>query len=469
MARRSFMVAVMLLFAISVYAGGEVKLNVLAKYLDKDCTFQLKGDIEGPYKWSSSNTAVAVVDTNGKVKAVAPGTAIITAVTSDSSRGEAKIYVYGKGTLSNLAFPAIKSSHSNNGLDIAVDKNGILYLAKNTYDEKLAADTKAKAMIWKYDGTWAEYGQNPLGITDDEASTPSIAIGVKGSIYISSLYYKDFNDLYEKNIVYSAGDKVQILGSGKGRLMMVDGDGLYGKNVLAWEGDLFAATVKSGNGTVHKFDQKTSRWTLVGRKIVQDDNFWAGGIDLAVEKGVPYVSIRTSSGTGKIGIYYFDSINKAWKLVGNSYATPENHDAQFQDQVVGESPIVVTENGNILTAYRCYEDGENRIKVRMCAGVNGSWETIFSAPNKTDAIQVGLQKAGSFVYLIIAGYNMGMDIYKLNTCGKWVYEGRTEKIDTYYNFTTAAGPNGEFYMAYDCRDMKDLLSGVFKYTPYQFK
>ena len=207
----------------------------------------------------------------------------------------------------------------------------------------------------------------------------------------------------------------------------------------------------------------------MGGKIVTDDSFWSGGVEIIVKNKVPYVSVRTSSGRGKSAIYYYDQHESMWKLVGGAYASPETDDAQFQDTSVGDANIAVDDNGNIYTAYKCYSDGHRLVKVRMCNGVNGTWKTIFNAPDKAEAQQVRLQKAGSFIYLIVAGYDKGMDIYKLNTCGKWIYEGRTIHPDVYYNFTTAAGPNGEFYIGYDCTYNKKCITGVIKYTPYQFK
>ncbi|WP_446898488.1 Ig-like domain-containing protein [Clostridium sp. LBM24168] len=54
------------------------------------------------FKWSSSNTAVAVVDKDGTVKAVKNGTAVITAIAPNGKKESYKVHV--KNTSSELSF-----------------------------------------------------------------------------------------------------------------------------------------------------------------------------------------------------------------------------------------------------------------------------------------------------------------------------------------------------------------------------
>ena len=55
---------------------------------------QRPSDLATTLKWSSSNTKVATIDQNGKVKAIAKGTTTITAATADGKGKAAKINVY---------------------------------------------------------------------------------------------------------------------------------------------------------------------------------------------------------------------------------------------------------------------------------------------------------------------------------------------------------------------------------------
>ena len=471
MHKRSFTVALLVLsVCVSVYGGGMLSVTPAEKRMDIGCEYRFETDSTGLLKWASSDTAVATVDTNGKVTAIGAGKAIITAKAGDGYEGKASIYVCGKGTITDLVFPSnIKSSYRNKGARMAVDGSGTLYLARNTYDEKLAEDSKAKTELWRYDGMWSTPAINPIGVTDDEASAPAVAAGPDGKVYILYHYYGQDDDLYDKNVVVECGTGKNILGRGKGRTMMVESEGIHGSTALALGDSLYVATVKSGNGYVHRYDRKSGSWKLLGNGMIDTEDFWAGGIDLFLHGGVPYASLRTSSGRGEMSVYYFDEGSSRWNLVGGRPATAPDQNARFQDESVGEAALAIIPSGKVFTAYKCYEQGESMIKVRVGVDKNSDWKTVYSAPDRTDAQQIGLVATNTNVYLIIAGYDKGMDIYKLNSCGKWVYEGRTPKPDTYYTFSAVAGINGEFYLTYDCSDMKERQTGVMKYSPYQFK
>ncbi|SFC37790.1 Ig-like domain-containing protein [Butyrivibrio sp. YAB3001] len=72
---------------LGLVKAASIKLNVKSKAINKGKSFTLKAteasaDANEPIIWKSSNPNVATVSASGKVKAVAPGTAKITATTS---------------------------------------------------------------------------------------------------------------------------------------------------------------------------------------------------------------------------------------------------------------------------------------------------------------------------------------------------------------------------------------------------
>ncbi len=480
-----FVVFISLLISPVLLTGAGLSglgLNPEKIYMDRGCGFQLQvvsepsGAETGRLIWKTGSKKIVSVSRNGYIKAISPGKAVITVKSLKGHSSSCTVYVYGKGSISQIDVPSsLKTSALNRGVNSSVDKNGNLLLISNVFDLKLKAETKAGLELWKYNGSWEKNGNRAVEITDDEAPAPSIAVSPDNRVYISYYYFGKNDNLYEKNVVSELkGNSAELLGDGKaGSTVLYKNKSLSGPTDLAVtdDGTVVLATVSSGDGYVHYYDSVKKKWQPYGKSKLDNESFWAGGLSIGSCNNTPFVSIRTSSGQGRLAVYYNDAgkdKSSEWKLRGGSYASTDSENLRFQDEKVAESALAVSKDGDVYVAYKCYEKGDSKIKVKLSSAADNKWKTIYSQTDKTDVEQVELVTSGNVLYMVFANYNKGMDIYKLNSCGRWVYEGRTQRPDVYYCISLASGLNGEFYINYNCRDEKKNKVGIFKYTPYQF-
>lgn len=455
-----------------------VSLDITDDTLDIACTLQLTATVmpddasDKTVTWSTSDATIASVSTTGLVTGLAGGLATITATTADGGfTATCDVLVNGKGTISSIMDKGtLKTTENNSGVDLAIDASGLPYLALNAYDAGLAAESKASCEVWKFStGTnWNQFGDR-VAITDDEALAPGIIVDQSGNVYVSHKYYDNDQDAkYNANVVaYSTGGAWTYLGSGAGSLIK-DGSTTLSKGselVIKEDGTLLVANVHSGDGHVHYWD---GSWKSYNGYRTDSDIFWAGGIDIECFGNKPLVSVRTSSGDGITGVLFGNEtsgVNGQWEWLGSSYANSASQNCSFQDELVSEASLAVNSKGDVYTAYKALIDGSYNVVVKTIADGTAAWSQIYLAAN-SDAEQVDVVVANDYVYLLVAEYNDGISIYRLTECGEWVYEGKTTRPDTYYNFDAIAGLNGEIYIAYECTDVSDGQVGVFKYTPY---
>lgn len=457
-----------------------ITLNVTADTLDINCTLQLIATIEPgdatdqSVIWTSSDASVASVSNSGLVTALAGGQTTITATTNDGRfTATCEIWIRGVGTISEVMTRGfLETAGAKVGVDITTDASGIPYIALNAYDVTLSGDTKASAEVWRLGSgnNWTQFA-GQVAITNDESFAPSIAIKDDGDVYIAYEYYNDDSDIrYDNNVVsYSSGGSWACLGGETSASLIKNGSTpLSGGSELAFKADgtLLIAQVSYGDGYVHYYNGST--WNSYNGYKTDSENFWAGGIDIACDGNTPYVSLRTSSGDGKTGVLYGNEANGItgqWNWLGGTYANPSNHDAQFQDAMISEASLAINSQGDVFTAYYSYSSPDNPIVVKKFADGASGWETIYSQ-DASSIQQVEVLVANDVLYLLIANNDDGIDIWKLNECGVWIYEGKTAKPDTYYNIKTVEGTDGQFFIAYECTYSLNGQVGVYKYTPY---
>ncbi|GEM_PF-7007874 len=124
--------------------------------------------INEPVKWESSNTDVATVDKNGTIRAVSPGSATITAVTSaENVTASCRIFVYGG--LSCMITGADASLLSSNA------DGSLTGSASATVAARTPLDITAMLAVYNEDGTLAgiktvntrlEEGENTISFDD---------------------------------------------------------------------------------------------------------------------------------------------------------------------------------------------------------------------------------------------------------------------------------------------------------------
>jgi Bacterial Ig-like domain (group 2) len=457
-----------------------ISLNIQKDTLDIECELQLIATItpddatDKTINWSSSDEAIATVDNNGLVTAISGGIATITVTTNDGSfEATCEILVNGLGSIVEIMIKGfLQTAGSKSGIDLAVDASGFPYLALNAYDATLASESKSSVEVWKNSGTdWTQFGER-IAITSSEAYAPGITIHNNSDVYVSHLYYDNIDDVkYDANVVsYSSGSSWTYLGSAGGSLIKDGNDILNRGSELAFKSDgtLLVANMFYGAGRVHYFDG--TNWQSYNDFLTNNSNsFWAGGIDIDCFGNKPLVSIRTSSGTpGKTGILYGNETNGTngqWEWLGSSYASTANQDCNFQDEKVSDASMAINSSGDVFTAFKALYNGSYHVFVKELRSGESTWNQINSFEVQ-DVEQVDVVVANNILYLLVANYNDGLDIYKLNSCDIWIYEGKTTKPDTYYNFDVVAGTNGEFFIGYECTDTYNGDVGVFQYVPF---
>jgi transglutaminase/protease-like cytokinesis protein 3 len=452
-------------------------IDITGDTLDINCTLQLKATVspenatDKGVDWSTSDATIATVSADGLVTGVGGGIATITATTNDGNfTVNCEVFVYGKGTITAVMEKGFLNTPGNNvGVDLAVDASGVPYLALNKYDASLARETKASCEVWKYStGTsWNQFG-SLVAITDDEAFAPGLIIGEAGTVYVSHKYFDDEHDpKYDANVVaYSSGGDWTYLGSGNSSLIKNGNTKLNEGSDLAVkeDGTLLIASYFYGDGYVHYWSG--SEWISYNGYKTDAVSFWAGGIEIECFGNKPLVSVRTGSGTGKTGVLYGNETNGVsgeWEWLGGSYANSSSEDCKFQTYNTSAASLALNSKGDVYTAYLKY--GSENVVVKKIEASGSSWSTIYTE-EYSNAELVDVVVTNDYVYLLVAEYNDGISIYRLTDCGEWVSEGKTSKLDTYYNFDAIAGKKGEIYIGYECTDNSVGQVGVFKYTPY---
>ena len=427
--------------------------------------------------WASSNTSIVTVNSTGLLTGISTGSATITATTEDGAKtATCAVNVFTVGTITEIMTKGFLNTTSSGsgvarGIDITTDNMGVPYIVLNAYDAALSSETKASTEVWKYNGSsWSQFGSSRVEISDDESETPAIAIADDGTVYVAYQYYNSETDPKFGNrvIASSTGGAWSILGNSTNNGLIMSGtSALNGDGELAIkdDGTLLLTLINSGEGYVFYFNDTEDKWKSYNGYKMGTSSFWIGGIDIQTVGNKPYVSVRTSSGDGKIAIRdasETSGLNEAWGWLGSYVSGTEN--ARFQTEEVAESPIAISSTGDIYSCYKTYETIRSRVKK-----YNGSsWETIYSyndfgsdTPN-----EVGVVISNDILYFVFANYNGGIEIHKYNsTTNTWNIEGVTPFIDTEYNIELIAGTNGEFYIAYEATYNHAGKVGVYKYTP----
>ena len=455
----------------SIIVAGNVQLN--ENVLPTDATNKT-------VTWQSSSDGIATVNTSGLVTGVSSGVVTITATTIDGNKtATCEVSVTAVGTITEimtkgfLKTPAIGGSVNGVGVDIICNNSGIPYFALNVYDASL--DSKASTEVWSYSGTGTSWNQlgSRVGICDDEALAPSIVIKDDGTVYVAFNYYENETDnRYDTRIVaeYSGTTWTTLGGNGasNNNCFIMNGSAkLKGASEFAIkeDGTLMIILESSGDGYVNYFTD--TKWESYNGYKTDSESFWNGGIDIATVGNKPYVSIRTGSGDGKIGILEGSEINGQngqWEWLA-SYASG-SHNAKFQADEISESPLTISSTGDIYTCYRYYGTSDEMIAVKKFNETNTSWTSIYN--NNSNSNEVGIIVSNDILYLVIANYDGGIDIHKYNSeTNTWNLEGTTPQIDTYYNIELTAGINGEFFIAYECTYSDAGKVGIYKYTPVE--
>ena len=455
-------------------------LNITGDSLDINCTLQLTVTVSPEnatnkgVDWSTSDETIATVSADGLVTGVGGGIATITVTTNDGNyTANCEVFVLGKGTISTIMDKGFLNTPGKDvGIDLAIDANGVPYLALNKYDASLARETKSSCEVWKYStGTgWNQFGPR-VAITDDEAFAPGLVIDEAGTVHVSHKYFDDEHDpKYGANAVaYSSGVDWTYLGTGNFSLIKNGNTKLNQGSDLALkeDGTLLVANMYYGDGFVHYWDG--SLWKSYNGYMTDSENFWAGGIDIKCYGNVPYVSVRTGSGTGITGVLFGDETNgitEKWNWLGNSYASSSSHDCSFINEL-SDASLAINSDGDVFTAYKAYYDEGTHVFVKAFTNGATTWTELADKSGFSfTPVKVDVVVANDILYLLVAQYDSGIDIYRLSACDGWILEGSTPKIDVYYNFEAVAGKNGEIFIGYECTENADGKVGVFKYTPY---
>lgn len=417
--------------------------------------------------WSSSDESIVSVSDKGLVNAINQGQATITATTNNGYSANCVVTVISTGTITKIMdFGTLTTKHSGSGVDLCSDDQGNTYLAINAKANDLT--TNASVEVWKYNGTkWSQFTDR-VDITDDESPASSIAIDKNGMVYVAYQYYNENDKRHMKNVVaQSDGTNWSIIGGEGNSCLIMDGaKALNGASELAFKNDgtLLIAHVEYGDGFVHYFDET---WKSYNSYKTDSPNLWAGGINIDCHGNTPYVSIRTSSGDGKCGVLKGSDNNGEkgeWQWLGNSYASLMSHDAQFQDEILGDASLAINSAGDIFTSYQAYGSDGSLVMVRKYSNDGTAWETLLNM-SKDNTEQTDVVISSDQLYLVVANYNKGVEIYKFNEDNSWGYEGIFDVPDVYYAIKTSAGNNGEFFIAVECTNKVPGRVGVFKYTP----
>lgn len=473
----------------------EDKIDVTGITLDKSTItllvaeeYQLLATIEPAdaenkeVEWTSTDETIATV-VDGKVTGKSAGTSTITAKTVDggfTATCEVTVVEEAVGEITEIMTKGFLTNSAARSIDITCDANGTPYIVNNTNDASL--DSKAYVQVHSYSGsgtTWNKYSNQNVGICDDESATSSIAISSDGKVFVSYEYFDNIDDnKYSSQIVaaFDGSNWVTLGGDGStNNNCLVLGNSEKGQSQMAFkqDGTLLIAISNYGDGYVNYFENEgdwsmfSGYWTSYSGYKLDDANFWAGNVDIAVDGNKPYAYIRTDSGDGKCGILGGSETNGEnimWEWLGNSLVGNN-----IQGSNYFETSLALSSTGEIYSSYQKMEGVDLYVYVKYFNKTSNEWEIIYTS-DVYDSYQneAEVVVANDVLYLAVAKYNGGVEIFKYDSeNNEWNKEGTTPDIGAnYYSIDLAAGNNGEFYIAYAITESgTDYEIGVYKYTP----
>ncbi len=198
--------------------------------------------------WSSSNEAVAMVDENGKITALAPGKVVITARTHNGKKARCLLQVVP------VALKSIKLSQSSATLTVGMEGASTLQLTADTNpvsagpnavkwassDKKVAtvdnsglvtAVGPGKAVIRAMSGKVK--ADCKITVTGNEAVYKKPATGKENKVYVSArhIYYKGGSLVVEVYFANKSGKTTKLPYAGKLVLMLGDGQTIELKDI----------------------------------------------------------------------------------------------------------------------------------------------------------------------------------------------------------------------------------------------
>ena len=222
--------------------------------------------------WSSSNEAVAIVDENGKITALAPGKVVITAKTHNGKKARCLLQV------EPVALKSIKLSQSSatltvgfgdeNTLQLTADTNpvsaGATAVKWATSDKKIAtvdatglvtAVAPGKATIRAMSGRVK--ADCKITVTGNEAVYQKPATGKEKKVYVSArrIYYKNDNLVVEVYFANKSGKVAKLPYAGKLILTLKDGQVFELKDVEKGKNSLMNGKAAKANYKISLTDQ----------------------------------------------------------------------------------------------------------------------------------------------------------------------------------------------------------------------
>jgi O-glycosyl hydrolase len=275
--------------------------------------------------WSSSNTAVATVNSTGLVRGINQGTATITVKTIDGNKvASSAITVKGQepfsGTTVNLPGVVQAENYDLGGQNLAyndtdVSNNGGVYRTNEAVDIAAITGTSGNTVGWTADGEWLEYTTNvtegnysiiatvaspnigkQLRVTLDGVKLATLTIPNTGS-------WDVFNTISTANISFAGGaDKIlrlEIIGGGfnidKIEVKSVSSIAVTGvamsptaSNVVAGNTVKLSATVSPSNAT-----NKGVTWSSSNTAIATVDS---SGLVTGKATGSAIITVKTNDG-----------------------------------------------------------------------------------------------------------------------------------------------------------------------------
>ena len=191
-------------YTVQFFNMSDIQLNQSSVNLEKGKTFQLTADYASMYSydstltWTSSNDKVATVSTEGKVTAVAEGTAVITAKTANGKEAHCTVTVTKATTVSIAEYKALDDGKAE---FIRLDNAEVLYvyggkayvrdatgsITLNGVGTKLAKDQVANGYVMAEKATSNNMAQAVIDSNTDIAGTLTVSQGSEAKPVETSL------------------------------------------------------------------------------------------------------------------------------------------------------------------------------------------------------------------------------------------------------------------------------------------
>ncbi len=435
--------------------------------------------------WVTSDDGVATVSSTGLITAVGAGSATITVTTTDGAKtATCEVRVTVVGTITEIMTKGFITNADLRSIDLACDANGIPYIANIT--NHTSESSKGLVQVHKYGGsgtTWSKFSGKDVGISGAESYTPSLAIKDDGTVIVAYQYLDDINDNrygLEIAAAYDGSNWITLGGEGvdNNNCLVLGGasfnQGARTQMAFKQDGTLMLAASHYGDGYVQYYDN-SGDWTMLsagdwktytGYKLDNDD-FWSGNVNLAIDGNKPYAYIRSGSGTARCGVLSgpeTNGENVKWEWLGSLVGNETGGHQDF------ETPLALSSTGEIYTSYQKASGIQRNVYVKHFNKTNDAWEIIFTKDFEYFQNEAEVVISNDILYLVVARYDEGIEVYKYDSeQNSWNFEGKTSDFGaTYYTIDLAPGNNGEFYIAYSITDSgSDYEIGAFKYTPVQ--